>query len=144
KFLFDTLALRLRDHRAEINVRPHWIAKSERARERDEAINELLGHALEHIEALARSADLTHVEIRGPDRAAHRHLQINIIADDERIVAAEFEIDLLDALGRKRRDSSPRRHAARERDDRRQWMRNERFARFHAIAGHNVDHARRS
>ena len=64
---------------------------------------------------------------------------IHIVADDERIVAAEFEIHFLHAFCGQLRDASSGRDAAGERDHVRLPVRHQRLACFLAVAGDDVN-----
>src|SRR5437660_10700551 len=94
EFLLNLFPLHGANHRTQVNIGTHWIAESQRAGKLDELVDELRRDRLENIKALARSAHLAHVQIRSPHRAAHSDIEIDIIAHDERIVAAQFKIDL--------------------------------------------------
>src|SRR5207245_2116067 len=63
------------------------------------------------------------------------NLQIDVIADDERIVAAQLEVHFLNPLGGKPCDSSSGRHTTGKCDHVRVPMRNQGFTRFLPIAG---------
>ncbi len=67
------------------------------------------------------------------------NFEIDIVADDKRIVATEFQIHFLHALGSKLRDPSTGRDAASECDHVRVTVRDERLARFLAVAGDDID-----
>ena len=54
-----------------------------------EPLDELVGDRVDDVEALGRGADLAGVQVAGPDRAAHGHVEVGVLADDERVDAAE-------------------------------------------------------
>src|SRR5712691_2178473 len=93
EFALYFLALRGRAHRAQIDVRTQRVANSQGPREFDKAIDKLVSYRCENVEALARGANLAHVEICRPDSTTYGNLDFNIIADYEGIVAAQLEID---------------------------------------------------
>src|SRR5260370_39766989 len=117
EFPFHLLALRRGDHRAKIYIRAHGIADSQISGAFNKAIDEFVGDGFENVKAFARGAHLTHVQISSPYCAAHGNFEIDVIADDERIVAAKFEIYFLDAFGRELRNAFSGGDAAGESND---------------------------
>ena len=57
------------------------------------------GDRLDDVDALGRGADLAGVEEAGPGGAAHGHVEVGVLEDDERVDAAELEVDALQLLG---------------------------------------------
>src|SRR5207245_4835728 len=129
------IALRSVNHRSEIHSRPERIADAEAASEFNEAIDILVCYLLEHIKTLARSADLSHIEIGCPHRRAHRSLYIDVIAHYERIVASKFEIHFLDPFCSGNRYLSARGHTACESDHIGQLVAHERLSNLRSITG---------
>ncbi|KAL1835886.1 hypothetical protein VTK73DRAFT_5276 [Phialemonium thermophilum] len=73
-------------------------------------------HALVHQDALRRHADLPGVE-EGPERALHRRVvQVRVLPDDGRRLAAELQERRLQVLARQAADDAPHRRAAGEVD----------------------------
>src|SRR5947209_12443408 len=98
EFLLNLFPLHGANHRTQVNIGTHWIADPKRAGKLDELVDELRRDRIENIKALARSADLAHVQIRRPHGAAHGHVQIDVVTDNKRIVPAQFELDLFQTL----------------------------------------------
>src|SRR5260370_40850363 len=141
EFPFHLLALGRGDHRAKIYIRAHGIADSQISGAFNKAIDEFVGDGFENVKAFARGAHLTHVQISSPYCAAHGNFEIDVIADDERIVAAKFEIYFLDAFGRELRNAFSGGDAAGECDDVRVPVAHQRFACFLTITGDDVDNS---
>src|SRR5207247_2149310 len=76
----DLLSVRLADERAAVDVRTHGVAEAQRLRESDELLREFLERLLEDVEALARGADLPHVEERRPDGSTRRDVEVYVVA----------------------------------------------------------------
>src|SRR3974390_3250375 len=78
------------------------------------------------------------------DGPAHRIVYNAIVEDDVRRFAAEFERDLLEALGRKLVHARVRDGSAGEGNLRHFWMGDERLTHHGAVSRHHVDNARRN
>ena len=66
----DLLALRRRDHRADVGVGVGRVADHQRVGVLDEGGDVVVVDVLHHVEALGRGADLARVEVGGPGAAA--------------------------------------------------------------------------
>ena len=62
-------------------------------------VDELVSDLLDDVDALGRGADLAGVEEARPGGAAHGDVEVGVVEDDERIDAAELEVDALQLLG---------------------------------------------
>ena len=62
-------------------------------------VGEGLEHALLHIDAVGADAGLAGVAVLGDHRAFDRGVEIGVVEDDERRIAAEFQRELLDRVG---------------------------------------------
>ena len=65
-----------------------------RVRPRDQRVAERVVDGVEHDDAAAGGAALTGVDERRGDRVLGGQRQVGIVADDQRILAAELEADL--------------------------------------------------
>ena len=83
------------DQRAHVGLAVHRIADLQRLDVLDHALDEFLRDRLDHIDALRRGADLPGVQQPRPHRAGHCHVEIGVVEHDQRVDAAELEIDLL-------------------------------------------------
>ena len=100
------LELALVDHRAEVVLVRR--ADSLRPRALEQELAEAVVDGVEHDQARARRAALARVR-EGRERSRlRRPLQVGVVADDERVLAAELEADLGEPLsGRLRRSAVP-------------------------------------
>ena len=65
-----------------------------------ELLRELGGDGVVHVEAVGRGAGLTDVAHLRDHRALDRRVEVGVLEDEERRVAAELHRDLEDVLGR--------------------------------------------
>ena len=98
--VLDPRARPLRDERPHVGLGVHPVPDPQRSRLRDESLDERLGDRLDDVDALGRGADLTVVEEARPRRARHRDVEIGVLEHDQRIDAAELEVDPLELRGR--------------------------------------------
>ena len=94
------------------------VAELQRVRVGDERRGEVVEDRLEDVEPLGRGADLACVEESRPGAALGRDIDVlgDVLADDERILAAQLEVDARDAFGADDRDPLARVHGAGECD----------------------------
>ena len=97
----NLLALACRNEWPDVGGRIERVAELERVRVVDEGRGEVVEHRLEDVEALGRGADLARVQEGRPGAALGRDLDVlgDVLADDERILAAQLEVDARDAFG---------------------------------------------
>ena len=88
------------NQRAEFGAILHTRPDLDFAHRAGKALGKFRGHCLVRIEAVRGGAGLTAVAQLGDHRARHRDIEIGILADDERGIAAEFHRALDDILRR--------------------------------------------
>jgi ParB family chromosome partitioning protein len=102
---------------------------------------ERIVNAVLDVEAVRADAGLAAVAVLGDDRAFHGRIDVGIVEDDERRIAAEFERQALD--GRRRLSHQDAAHFRRARE---RQLAHDRAGRQHAanvpgVAGDNLQHA---
>ena len=136
------LHLRRVDRRTHVDALVETVADLQLLRARHELIDELLVHALLHDDAAGRGAALSGRAERSPQRAFQREIEIGVVEHDHRILAAEFQRAVLEALRRFLSDDAAHGCRSRERNRAHIRMLDHRRADFAAEAGDDVDHAR--
>ena len=117
------------------------IAVRPRPRPRHQALDERVGHALVDQHALDRRAPLSRILVRAGRGERRRFVEIGVLHDDDRIVAAELEhLPLVDRLGR---DVLADRDAAGEGDEIDVRIGEHLVGDLARIAGHDRQHLRR-
>ena len=101
------------------------------------------GDRFDDVDALGGGADLSVVEEARPRRARHRDVEVGVFEDDQRIDAAQFQVDALQLLRRADRDPRPDGRRSRERDARHVRVVDERRPGLRSRAGDHVDDAGR-
>ena len=100
--------------RTDIRALGHRVADLESLDLGDECIDELLMHILVHVDPLDRAARLPGVVHRAVRQRGRGHLDVDVVAHIDRILAAQLELQL-DHLARHRaRDRLARRYGAGE------------------------------
>ncbi|MCG3119706.1 MAG: hypothetical protein ALAOOOJD_02217 [bacterium] len=84
---------------------------------------------------------MTGIEKRGPCSRGHSDVHIDVVADDERIVAAQLEMRFFELLRREHGDVPAGLDTAGERDEIRAFGSDERLAAFFAEPCYNIDDA---
>ena len=110
----------------------------------DEVIDELAVNAFLHDDAAGRGAALSGGAERAPEPAFDSQFEIGIVEHDHRILAAEFERTVFEALGRRGAHDPADRGRAGERDGADYWMFGERRPDFCAVARYDIDDAFRN
>ena len=95
----DLAAPAAADDRAHLHRRVEAVAELQRLRARGEAVDEGVVQALVDEEAVGGDADLAGVGELGRHRDVQRRLEVGVVVDDERRVAAEFHRHLLHGVG---------------------------------------------
>src|SRR5690242_9969004 len=131
------------DHRADIRLRVQAGAKPQPARVFDDALDEARRDPLMHVDTLGGGADLARIEQRGPGDAGNGYLQVGVFGDDERVFAAELQVELLDLVGGNPGDMASGFEAAGEGDDTHARIEHQWLARLFPIAGDDIDDTRR-
>ena len=98
--LGDLRALRFVDQRADVDAGLGAAADPQRAHPLGQPAGELLGDRLVHVEAVGRRAGLADVAHLGQHRAVDGGVEVGVVEDEERGVAAELHRDAQDLLGR--------------------------------------------
>ena len=98
--LGDLGALRLVDQRPDLDAVLGPAPDLQRADLRGQLVGERLGDRLVHVEAVGARARLAAVAHLGQQRALDRGIQIGVLEDQERRVAAQLHRDLEHLLGR--------------------------------------------
>ena len=139
---FHRLERLRRDERADVHPGVHRVAHAERADVGREPLGELAGDRLDHVDPLGRGAHLAGVEQAGPRDAGHGDVEIGVLEHDERVDAAELEVDLLELLAGLGRDPPARGHRAGEGDQIDARVTDQRLARVRPT-GDDIDHSGR-
>src|SRR4029077_4733945 len=92
------------------------IADLDFLRARDEVIDELVVNAFLNDDAAGRGAALSGGAESAPESALDSEFEVSVVEHDHRILAAEFERTVLEALGARGPHDSAYRRRARERD----------------------------
>jgi hypothetical protein len=129
------------DHWAEIGVGVPAGADPHLLRALDQPLLELAVHRLVHDHAAGSSAALAGRAKGRPDDPLDRELQVGVVHDDDPVLAAELEVNVLQAVGSGLRHGDARLPRARERDDRYVGVADEPIARLLAEAVDEVDGA---
>src|SRR5207248_6980533 len=87
-------------------------------------------------------AALTRRSERRPEDALDREIDVGVVENDDRVLAAELEVHVLEPVGRGLRHRDAGLARAGERDDRNARVAYERVAGGLAVAVHDVDDAR--
>ena len=91
--LLDLVHRRLVDQRARRDAALEAVADLELADRRRELVGERVVDAVLHVEAVGADAGLAGVAELGGDRAFDRRVEVGVVEDDERRVAAELQRD---------------------------------------------------
>ena len=137
----DLLDRRLVDHGADVGVVLPRRADPQLLGARDELLLQLLVDAALHDHARRRGAALAGRAERRPDDAVDREVDVGVVHDDDRVLAAELEVDVLQLVGRVLRDEHAGLARAGERDHRHVGVAHERVARLLAEAVHDLHDA---
>ena len=97
--LADRLDRLLVDQRADVDAVVLAAADGERAHPLAELLGELLGHRAVHQEPVGGGARLAHVAHLGDHRAVDGGVDVGVLEDQERRVAAELHADPLQLVG---------------------------------------------
>ena len=95
----DLLDRRLLDQRADLRRRVEAAADGEPGRGVRESLHELVVDRVLDVDPVGRDAGLAGVAVLAEQRAGDRRVEVGVVEDDERSVAAELERDLLHAGG---------------------------------------------
>ena len=87
------------DQRPERDAVVEAVAHLQRLHLRGELLGERVVHLLVHVEAVGRGAGLAHVAHLGDHGALDRGVDVGVLEDDERRVAAELHRRLDDVVG---------------------------------------------
>jgi hypothetical protein len=88
--------IRNSSHRPYVSGRLHSRTHTQRSNVFHEARGELVEDRPLHIDSFGGRADLTCVEKGRPGHARRSHLQIGVFADHKWVLAAQFQVYLLD------------------------------------------------
>ena len=135
------LEVRLRDERADVRRLVEGVADAQSCEGGREALEELGAHGLVHEEARGGEADLAVLERDPHDRVSDGGVEVGVLADHERALAAQLEQRGRDVLGDARQDPSRGRDAACEGDLGDAGRGDERGAGLRPEAGDDVDDA---
>jgi hypothetical protein len=97
-----------------LHVLTHRVTHAQRASRLHETLDELVVEVSVHVGPLVAGADLAAVPETGVDRVLHRGVEVRVLEDNERRLAAQFQRDGGDVLGGGRQDLAPRPHRARD------------------------------
>ena len=112
----NALELHRRDDRAHVHRLVERRADAKLLHPRAQLAHQPLGDAFLHEQARAGAADLPLVEPDRVDHALDDAVEIRVVVDDERTLAAELEAQLLAGAGRRAADDAPDLGRAGERD----------------------------
>ena len=135
----DLVERLLVDHGAEVGLGipagadPHLLGA------RDEPLLQLAVDRLVDDHAARGRAALPGGAEGRPDDPLHRELEVGVVHDDDRVLAAELEVDVLEVVGGRLRDRDSRLARAGEGDDRDVRVADEPLAGLLAVAVHEVD-----
>ena len=104
------------DHRAEVGLRIPAGADPHRLGARDEPLLQLVVDGLVHDHAARRRAALAGGAERRPDDALDGEVEVGVVHDDDPVLAAELEVDVLEAVRGGLRHEHARLARAGERD----------------------------
>src|SRR5580700_5762520 len=107
------------------------------------AFDEIAVDALLHNDPAGRSATLTSGSKASPQPAFNREIEVGVVEHDHRILAAEFERTMFEALGSGRAHNASHSRRARQRYGSHVGVFREWRADFGSKAGHDVHHASR-
>ncbi len=108
----------------------------------NQPLDEVRGDALLDVDPLGRRTHLSGIEEPSPGGAGDGGVEVGVGEDDERIDAAELEVDLLEAGAGARRDGAPHRYRTGEGDEIHAGVLDERAAGLRST-GDDVDDAGR-
>jgi hypothetical protein len=91
--ILDARTRALGDERAQVRRRIHTVAEAQRARVLDESLDERSRDRLDDVDAFRGGADLSVVQEAGPRRTRHRHVEVGVLEDYQRVDAAELQVD---------------------------------------------------
>ena len=114
----DPGQLLLVDDRAELHVLAERVARAQALGLLGERRRVRLGQVAVDEVTAGREADLALELERREGTGRGRRVEVGIVEDDERVVAAELERDLLEHAAGQHADAAPDRRGAGERDDR--------------------------
>src|ERR1019366_6131574 len=135
------LELILVHRRTHLDGLVETVADFDVLRTRHEVIDKLGVNAFLHDDAAGGGAALSGGAESAPESAFDGKVEVRIVEHDHRILAAEFERTVLEALGRRGPHDSADLRRARKRDGTDHRMLGQRRADFRAEAGHDVDDA---
>jgi hypothetical protein len=138
----DLLILRGRRYRTDLRLGEGRIPKPGGLRHGDELLNKLIVDRLLQQQTGARDARLPCGRENTGNRAADGVVQDTVIKYDVGRLAAEFQRNLFESLGRQLVDPGAGGAAAGEGDLGDFWMGHQRFADDRTISGHDIDNAR--
>ena len=140
----DPLEVRPADQRADVGRLVARVALHQGARPaRADALEELVGDAVLHQDPERAQADLAGV-VELLDGQVHREVEVGVVEDQQRRLAAQLEGQRHDVVRRRRGDDPGGRHRAGEGEPADAGVRGERRARLRAGALDDVEHARRA
>src|SRR5919201_468834 len=105
----------------------------------DEARRELVVDGFVHDHAARGRTALAGGAERGPDDAVDREIEFGVVHDDDRVLAAEIEVDVLEVVGSGPSDGDARLARAGEGDDRNVRMLDQPLADVRAAAVNDVE-----
>jgi hypothetical protein len=141
--LGDLGAERCGGERSDVGALLEAVAEPQRAHLRGEPLDELVAHRLRDEHALGGGADLTGVDERRVGQRVDGAGDVRIGCDDERVLAAELEVQVLHHRRGDRGDARPGRDRAGHGDHAHLRMGDERLPGLAAVAGDDVDDAGR-
>ncbi len=139
--LSDFVALLRADHGGDFALGVDTRSHHQPAGDLDDPVEERCVNFSIYVNAFDRSANLTGVQETSPHRSLSGSFQIGILADDEGILAPEFQVEVLDFLGSLAHDLLPDLGAAGEGDHAHVGMGNQVFAHLLARTRDDVEHA---
>src|SRR6266540_5636231 len=114
------------DHRPDVRFIVPTDPEPQLLRLGDQAGNELVIDGLVRTDSARRRAAMARGAERGPDDALDGQVEIGVVEDDDRVLAAQLEVHVLEPVGRGLRHCDTRLTRARERDYRHVRVRNDR------------------
>ncbi len=131
-----------RGERTHLRIRVERIAHANRSRQRNKALQESVGNALVQNQTRASDTRLPLVVEDGPRGAVYCRIQVCIVENDIRALAAQLQLHTLQIPLRRFNNTSPSRRRTRECNLADAGMLSEALSGRVAIAWHNVHHAR--
>ena len=103
----DTIDLTAADHRSERHLSGGWIAHGQVLGLGDELLGERVDDVLVRDNEAGRHADLPLMEPGAEGDGGGDRVEIGVVQHDDRVLAAELELHLLEVLARKLADAAP-------------------------------------